>query len=77
VLRVLTNGGVWAPSDAIPVGAAQYELRATCRDGVARLAVDGLEVATARVPRTEGRVGFFAAGLAEFRFDDLVVVDAA
>jgi hypothetical protein len=76
-LEVLSSGGVWAPSDAIPVGAPRYDVRATCRNGTMRLSVNGRLVATAPIPRTAGRVGFFAAGLAEFRFDDVVVADRA
>ncbi|MCL4289314.1 MAG: FHA domain-containing protein [Thermoleophilia bacterium] len=73
VLTVLSGGGEWTPSTAIRSGARRYELEAGCGGGALTLAVDGVPVVSvpARVPR--GRVGVFAAGNAEIRFDDLVI----
>ena len=73
VLTVLSGGGEWTPSPAIRSGARRYELEAGCGGGALTFAVDGVQVVSvpARVPR--GRVGVFAAGNAEIRFDDLVI----
>jgi hypothetical protein len=74
-LAVLSGGGRWARSGLIPVGAERYALRAECGGGRLRLLVNGRPVATLRTQAPRGRVGLFMAGLGEFRFDDLVVVD--
>jgi hypothetical protein len=73
VLTVISEGGAWARSAAIPVGAERYRLRADCRGQSLRLWVNGRLVGSARTQSPGGRIGLFAAGLAEFRFDDLVV----
>jgi type III secretion system (T3SS) inner membrane Yop/YscD-like protein len=74
-LTVLTGGGHWAPSELVPVGAERYAVRADCRDGRLRLFVNAHEVAEVRAQAPPGHIGLFMAGLAEFRFDQLVVVD--
>lgn len=77
-LTVLSGGGQWLYSPRIPVGAARYRLRADCRGEVLRLWVNGRRVGQARAQALDGRVGLFAAGLAELRFDDVTVeADAA
>jgi hypothetical protein len=76
-LTVLSGGGHWARSAFVPAGAERYRLRAECRDAVLRLSVNGREVASVRTRGEAGRVGLFVAGLGEFRFDDVVVVDRA
>lgn len=75
-LTVLSEGGEWARSPRIPVGAERYRLRADCRGRVLRLWVNGRVVATAATDAPGGRIGLFAAGLAHFRFDDVVVESA-
>ena len=74
-LTVLTGSGRWTPSALIPAGAERYAIRADCGHARLRLLVNGREVAAVRTQAQAGDVGFFMAGLAEFRFDDLVVVD--
>jgi hypothetical protein len=71
-LTVISEGGAWARSLRIPVGAERYRLRVDCRGESLRLWVNGRLVGTARTDAPGGRIGLFAAGLAEFRFDDLV-----
>lgn len=69
-LRVLTGGGAWRRSPRVTAGAERYELLADCRGGRLRLSVDGARVVSAPVGSPGGRVGLFAAGPAEIRFDD-------
>ena len=47
-----------------------------CRRPTVTLFVDGSKVVSATVPPSAGDVGLFAAGKAEFHFDDVVIVDA-
>lgn len=72
VLRVLSGGGSWVSSDAVPAGARRYELRAECRTDRLRLAVNGRRAVSVAVGGRPGQVGLFVAGPAEIRFDDLV-----
>lgn len=69
-LRVLTGGGAWLRSPRVPVGAESYELLADCRGDRLRLSVNGTRIASTRASSPAGRVGLFAAGPAEIRFDD-------
>jgi hypothetical protein len=72
-LTVISEGGAWARSPRVPVGAERYRLRADCRGQALQLWVNGRFVGSARSQEPGGRIGLFAAGLAEFRFDNLVV----
>jgi hypothetical protein len=72
-LEILGGGDGWTRSARVPVGAERYRLRAECRGSRLRLWVNGQPVAAARSDAPGGNVGLFAAGKAEFRFDDLVV----
>lgn len=69
-LRVLTGGGEWVRSPRVTAGAERYELLADCRGDRLRLSVDGARVVSAPGRSPAGRVGLFAAGPAEIRFDD-------
>ena len=71
-LEVVSEGGRWTKSARVPVGAERYRLRADCKDRLLRLWVNGEPVASAQSEAPGGSIGLFAAGLAEFRFDDLV-----
>ena len=72
-LTVLSGDGAWASSPSVPVAAPRYALRAECLDGSLALFVNGDPVASVTTRAAGGRVGFFAAGQAEFRFDDVVI----
>lgn len=72
-LEILGGGDRWAKSARVPIGAERYRLRADCRGNRLRLWVNGQPVAAARSDSSGGSIGLFAAGKAEFRFDDLVV----
>jgi hypothetical protein len=72
-LTVQSGGGQWLHSARVPVGAERYRLRAECRDDLMRLWVNGRQVVAQRLRGLDGRIGLFAAGLGEFRFDDVVV----
>ncbi len=76
-LRVLTGEGTWAQSEAIPVGASRYALRADCVGDRLRLWVNGRRVLSTPIQARPGRVGLFAAGQAEIRFDEFRVAEAA
>ena len=76
-LRVLTGGGAWLRSPRIPVGAKSYELLADCRGDRLRLSVNGTRIASAPARSPAGRVGLFAAGPAEIRFDDFAAEQRA
>lgn len=69
-LRVLTGGGAWLRSPRVPIGAESYELLADCRGDRLRLSVNGARIASTPSSSPAGRVGLFAAGPAEIRFDD-------
>lgn len=66
-------GGAWARSRWIPVGAVRYALRAECADGALRLSVNGHRVVGARAKAEGGRIGLFAGGKGELRFDNVAV----
>jgi len=76
-LRVLTGGGAWLRSPRVAVGAERYELVADCRGERLRLSVDGARVVSTPSSSPSGRVGLFAAGPAEIRFDDFVAKQRA
>lgn len=76
-LRVLTGGGAWLRSPRVAVGAERYELVADCRGDRLRLSVDGERVVSTPASSPAGRVGLFAAGPAEIRFDDFVAEQRA
>jgi hypothetical protein len=76
-LRVLTGGGAWLRSPRIPIGAESYELIADCRGDRLRLSVNGERIAAAPASSPPGRVGLFAAGPAEIRFDDFAAEQSA
>jgi hypothetical protein len=75
---VLSHADSWIDSDAIPVNAASYRLRADCGNGAVSLYVNDALLATVNDSSfTSGMVGLFARTFAEanaeIRFDDLVV----
>jgi hypothetical protein len=76
-LRVLTGGGAWLRSPQVAAGAERYELLADCRGDRLRLSVDGTRVVSAPARSPAGRVGLFAAGPAEIRFDDFAAEQRA
>jgi Inner membrane component of T3SS, cytoplasmic domain len=76
-LRVLTGGGAWLESPRVAVGAESYELLADCRGDRLRLSVDGARVVSTPASSPAGRVGLFAAGPAEIRFDDFAAEQSA
>jgi hypothetical protein len=72
-LRVVSGGGAWTSSARVPVGASRYVLSAECTGDLLRLSVGGRPAVQARAAAAGGRIGLFAAGKGEFRFDDVVV----
>jgi hypothetical protein len=76
-LTVLSGGGHWEHSSRVPVAAPRYALRAACRDGLLTLSVNGRRVGSVATRATDGKVGFFAAGASELRFDDVLVESQA
>ncbi|MBI3243699.1 MAG: protein kinase [Chloroflexi bacterium] len=74
----LTGDGGWAQSEAIPTGAASYELGATCSNDLLELYVDGQFIDSASIsglPQSD--VGVFGwtneSSNDEIRFDDFAV----
>jgi hypothetical protein len=76
-LRVLTGGGEWLRTPRVAPGAERYELLADCRGDRLRLSVDGARVLSTPASSPDGRVGLFAAGPAEVRFDDFAAEQSA
>ena len=76
-LRVVSGGGDWRRSPAIPPHATRYRLRAECGSERLRLFVNGRPAAAADLAGRAGRIGLFVAGEAAIRFDNVAVVDRA
>jgi len=74
-LQSLTAG--WVHTDAVPVGASRYRLRAECLGRRLRLFVNDREVLAVSRAGGPGDIGLFAAGRVEFRFDDVDVSDVS
>lgn len=74
---VLSHEDSWAQSDAIPVNASLYQIRAECGNGALALYMGDTQLASVSDSTfTSGNVGLFAQtfdqGNAEIRFDNLV-----
>jgi hypothetical protein len=74
---VLSHEDSWAQSDAVPLNAASYRVRADCGNGTLTLYVGDTQVASVSDSTfTSGNVGLFAQTFddanAQIRFDDLV-----
>jgi len=76
-LRVVSGGGEWVRSDAVPVGARRYSLRAECGSEQLQLFVNGRLAASTRLAGRGGQIGLFVAGEAAIRFDDVAVAGFA
>jgi len=74
----LTNDDDWSTSDAIPVGAATYQIGADCGPGELTLYVNGVKIDSVTDPTfTEGGVGLFIWSTEEpsgtISYDDFVM----